>query len=373
MIRSSSRSGINRYLPAVLLAASLLYGCSAEESARPPSPRLVKVETLARKPPEGLPVLAVVRSRQRTALSFEVDGVLHKLLVQPGQQVTKGQLIAELDRAPAHSRLLQAGARVQARKAAAELAQQELARSKRLLAEGSLAANAVEQAEARYSMSLADLQNSQAQAQAAQRDYRLTQLVAPYDGQIVACTGEPYAHVTAAEPTVLMAAAGASELAAQLPVEQARALRIGARIDAQLAGTPSRRLKLTVRALSPMAEAGVLQEVKFDLPGSETTWAQGTPLALELQLPGADAAFTLPQQAFREAPGQGAQVFVYDPQSASVALRDVEVGGMRGARLIVSKGLAEGEQVVTAGAAFLVDHQAVTLLAEPGKGAGELP
>ncbi|HHH9110652.1 TPA: efflux RND transporter periplasmic adaptor subunit, partial [Pseudomonas aeruginosa] len=56
-----------------------------------------------------------------------------------------------------------------------------------------------------------------------------------------------------------------------------------------------------------------------------------------------------------------AEVFVFEPQTRQVTLRKVEVGGVSGSRLIVRDGVAPGDQVVIAGAAFLSDRQPVLL------------
>lgn len=52
---------------------------------------------------------------------------------------------------------------------------------------------------------------------------------------------------------------------------------------------------------------------------------------------------------------------MYEPETGQVKRREVELAGIEGSRLIVRAGLAQGEQVVVAGAAFLTDSQVVTL------------
>ena len=57
-------------------------------------------------------------------------------------------------------------------------------------------------------------------------------------------------------------------------------------------------------------------------------------------------------------------VFVYDPQSSTVAKRSIRTGGVRDNDIAVLEGLADGDVIATAGVTFLRDGQRVTLLGD---------
>ena len=69
----------------------------------------------------------------------------------------------------------------------------------------------------------------------------------------------------------------------------------------------------------------------------------------------------LPASALTEANGQPA-VWVVDPQSHTVSLREVDVSRYDPGSVVISKGLQNGEVVVTAGVQVLHPGQIVRLL-----------
>ena len=371
MIRSLFDSGCSRYMPVILLATSLLSGCSGEDPEVRPTPRLVKVETVSTHASSGLRFIGTVRAQHIADLVFEEDGVMELLMVQAGQHVKKGQVLAQLDREPARLRLAQARAKLQAQQSILLLSQQEAERSKRLFADGTVSQQVVEQSEAKYKADSAELLADKAAVSAAERGYNRTQVTAPFDGRVVS-SAEPHTRVAGGDPAVRMVSIGAQEIVALLPVDDVKNFSLGDVFDGAVEGQES-ALKLRLFALSPVAKGGALQEAKFEVSGEGVGLIDGSAIPVRLVNKSAAPAITLPTQSFRGEAGRDAQVFVYDAKSNTVLLRAVKVSGTSGARLIVSEGLSEGEQVVTAGAAFLSDHQAVSLIPAVGKDSDEQP
>ncbi|MFK8397783.1 efflux RND transporter periplasmic adaptor subunit [Pseudomonas sp. BGr12] len=364
--------GIGRYMPVILLASFALCACTAEEPPRASTPRQVKVETVTTQPREGLRLIGVVQTQHRADLSFEFGGLLEQVLVRAGQDVRQGQILAQLDRRPAQLKLDQAKAQLATQKQQVIQSQQALERNRRLFADGTVAQKDVEQATAQYQASVAQRAIDDAAMQLAQRELAATQLKAPFDGRVVSYEAEPHTQISAAQAVIKLEASGNQDVVAQVPVEQARTLSVGGNAlayDASEAGAP---LQLKLRSLSPAAKNGLLQEAKFEVISSATRLIDGTTLSVQVA-PGTGAVvMTLPQQAFRGSlTTQHAEVFVYEPQIRQVVLRPVELGGLQGSRLIVRDGLAPGEQVVTAGAAFLSDRQTVSLFKPTTSGAAE--
>lgn len=354
--------GIRRHMPVILLACFALSACSANEPPHEAAPRLVKVETVTAQPPEGLQLIGVVRSQHRADLSFEIGGLLEKILVRAGQDVRKGQTVAQLDRSPAQLKLDQAKAQLASQKQLVLQSQRVLDRSKRLLADGAVARKDVEQATANHLASLAQQRFGEAAVQLAQRDLDATQLKAPFSGRVVSYELEPHSQVAAAQTVIRMASAGQQEVIAQVPVDQARRLSIHSEVLGLDASQPGYLVRLQLQSLSPEAKSGVLQEAKFEVVSPGPRLAEGTAITVQVTPEAGLSAITLPHQAFRGASKPGyAEVFVYEPQTSQVELRQVEVGAASGSRLVVLSGLVLGEQVVTAGAAFLSDRQPVSL------------
>lgn len=353
--------GVSRLAPVILLATFALSACTSEDQLRPEILRPVKVETVSLQPPAGLQVIGTVRTQKRAELSFEVGGVLDQLFVRAGQEVRKGAVLAQLDRQPAELKLIQAKARLGAQKALVIQTRQLLESNRRLLEDGSAPRKDFEQAEAGYQLALAARDSEDAAVKQAQREYALTRLTAPFDGRVVSYAYEPHTQVSPGQSVIRMVSTGQQNVVAEIPVDQAKRLAVGIEalgVDGRQSGAA---LKLRMHSISPEAKGGVIQEAEFEILAQQTRLVEGTTLSIQLAA-GDTSVVTLPQQAFRGSPEEdGAEVFVYEPETGQVKRREVELAGIEGSRLIVRAGLAQGEQVVVAGAAFLTDSQVVTL------------
>lgn len=362
MIRPLFESGLSRYVPAILLAALSLGGCTPEEQVHTVAPRPVKVETVSMRPPQGLSLVGTVRAQNRAEMAFETAGVIDQILAQPGQQVSKGTLLAQLDRQPAQLKMAQAKAKLQAQQGLSRQSLQLLERSKRLLVDGTVAQKDVEQAQAQYQSALAEQNIDEAALKLAQREYALTQLRAPFGGRVVSRAVEPHTQITAGQHVLELIATDHQNVVVMIPVEQARGLAVGTEAVGFAEEHRTNALALRLRSLAPEAKGGMLQEAKFEISSPAGDLVDGASIAVQLATANSRAVITLPQQAFRGTPTAGeAEVFVYDPQSKRVMTRAVEVAGLDGARIVVRNGLSEGEQVVTAGSAFLTGRQEVSL------------
>jgi len=354
--------GVSRCMPVVLLASFALASCTTQEQPRPPITRQVKVQTVTTQPAQGQRLFATIRSQQRAELSFEFAGLLEQVLVRAGQQVHAGQVLAQLDRRAAQFKLDKAKAQLAAQNSQARQAQQALKRSRRLLDEGAVAKKEFEQAQSQYQTRVAQRAVGEAAVKLAARDYAATQLKAPFDGRIVSYDVEPHSRIAAAQTIIRMDSPAKWDVIAQVPVELARALSVGSKAIATYANQATDPLHLELRSLSPEAKRGMLQEAKFDVVSGGAGLVDGDTVSVQVVASKGAVVMTLARQALRgSANSQQAQVFVYQPQSRQVVLRPVVLGAAQGSALEIRAGLEPGEQVVTAGAAFLSDRQTVSL------------
>ena len=114
----------------------------------------------------------------------------------------------------------------------------------------------------------------------------------------------------------------------------------------------------SVREVAPQADAATrTYQVKVGIADPPDAMRLGATVTGSLQL-SAPPGFEVPASALTEADGHPA-VWVVDPQSQSVSLRNVEVLRHDPATVVISKGLETGEVVVTAGAQTLRPGQKV--------------
>jgi HlyD family secretion protein len=184
-----------------LLALVLLAAGGAAVMALRPQPVPVDVTRAVRAPlVVAIEEDGVTRVKDRFVVSAPVTGSLSRLALEPGDVVKEGDALAEI--APATSPLLdertraeaearlgaalsalgQAKAQVSRAKVAQDLAEQELARSRRLATNGSLSPQALEQAEFAARMRNEELSSATFGAKVAEEEVRVARVALGRDG-----------------------------------------------------------------------------------------------------------------------------------------------------------------------------------------------
>lgn len=232
-----------------------------------PSPVPVDV-AVARRAPLSLVIeeTGVTRVKDRFVVSSPVSGSLSRLSFEPGDVIREGDALAQL--APASSPLLdertraeaearldaassalgQAKAQVGRATAASELADQELARTRRLVGSGSLANQALEQAEFTARMRKEELSSAQFAEKIAKEQLRIArvalgltssrggrdrqvEVLAPVSGQILRVHQKSAGVVPAGTPLVELGEPRALELVVDLLTTDAVQVTIGTPVE----------------------------------------------------------------------------------------------------------------------------------------------
>jgi len=116
-----------------------------------------------------------------------------------------------------------------------------------------------------------------------------------------------------------------------------------------------------VREVAPQADAATRTfQVKVGIVDPPDGMRLGATVTGRIKLP-APPGVAVPASALMQAGGRPA-VWVVDPQSQTVALRDVDVLQYDPATVVISNGLQAGDVVVTAGVQTLRPGQKVRLL-----------
>lgn len=355
-----------RLIPALLatLALSLtLAACSAETPPTAPAAQPVRVVAVA-APDTGqnVTVNGLVAARDELRLAFKAGGVISRVLVDEGDAVRSGQLLADIATAEVDAQVTQA--REQALKAS-----RDLERAQNLFDRGLVARQVVQDAQ-----TAADV----AKAQAAAADFNLSRarIVAPGNGVVLRRLAEPGETVAAGSPVLLVSSAGRGWiLRAGVPDRVAVQLRRGDAASVVIDAWPGRTLPgriLQIAAASDSATGTMSVEIGFDPQGLNL--ASGLVGRGQLQLRDAATGKTagsskpasktlaIPVGAILEGDGTRAHVFVLNTDGATVRRVDIETAGLRGEQVLVNSGLAAGDQVVSEGAAWLADGDRVALV-----------
>lgn len=344
-----------------LALAAAVAGCSGDK-APAEQPRIVLVMRPVGGPDAAVSVYAgEIRARNESPLAFRVGGNIAKRLVDVGEAVKQGQLLAELD--PGDQRL-QAGA-AQAQLAAAEAdlvrARGDLQRYKALADQQLVSRSAYDAQLAAFKAAEGQANAARAQSGVAGNQAAYTQLRAPRDGVIASRSAEAGQTVAAGQAVFTLAADGGREVAIALPESRIREFHAGQQVLVELWSAPDRRMPGAIREISPQADAQArTYAARVALAGDAARQVElGQSARVYVQGDAGQSVLRLPLSALQRDGKGGTSVWVVDP--ATHALRSVPVatGPFGEDSVPVLSGLQAGDWVVAAGGHLLRDGQKV--------------
>ncbi|MBS1875811.1 MAG: efflux RND transporter periplasmic adaptor subunit [Acidobacteria bacterium] len=338
--------------------------------------------------PDYVTASGSVEAAQTVEVAFQIAGKVARVLVEEGQAVRRGQLLAELDGTDYSHAVDAASAQAQAaeavaRKAANGARPQELEqaridfdrwadeykRMKFLYDRKSLPPNDFKKVEAaynaareRYEMAkegtrvedkaAAEAQRRAAEAQAAEARKRLsdTQLRAPASGYIGMRRIEAGQTVGAGQPVLAILDLNPVKVRVGIPEAEIGKVRPGARAEITIPSLADRKFPGAVELIGVAADpAARTFAVKVTVPNPKRELLAG--MVSEARIIGTATvkALSLPGEAIVHDAQGATQVFVYYPDRGRVYAKRVEVGGPLTNELEIRGGLSGGELVVIAG------------------------
>jgi RND family efflux transporter MFP subunit len=366
-----------------LVGASLVAGCSSgrRAEAKPPTP--VKVQMVVTAMPRAeVRYSATIEPFQQVPLSFKASGYIEEVLrrsgtdgkprvVQAGDRVAKGTVLARVRDADARERVSQGRARLTEAQSALKKATLDLERARALFAAESLI-------KPDFDAALAAFESAQARTAAAQADLELAQislrdcvLVVPSSGVLLDRKVEVGSLVSPGLVGFIVADVSAVKARFGIPDHMIASVRlgepIGVIVDAAAetpfaglvsatapAADPTSRVfdvEVTIRNPAGLLRPGMIGTVSLNRPASPTASAAAPSVPLTAVVKSATRA------------GQYAVVIVERAGATDVArLRPVELGPVVGNGIAVLKGLEAGERVIVTGASSLVDGEAVRIV-----------
>jgi membrane fusion protein, macrolide-specific efflux system len=310
----------------------------------------------------------------------QVSGQLKKLHVRLGDQVKKGELLAEIDPVLQHNALKDAEAaqesvQAQIRAKKALLQQYELAyrRQLELAAQDAASRADLESAQAQLDTSRADLAALEAQLKkarvavdTAQANLEYTRIVAPMDGVVIGIvTEEGQTVVSAQAAPVILKLANLDTITVKAQISEADVTRVrpGQKVYFTILGDPDTRHYGTLRAIEPATDAAsssstsspssstaVYYNGLFDVPNPDRKLRVSMTAQVAVVLSEARQVLSIPVSALRDKGKDGRQtvkVLVAGvPQE-----RTIRVGISNNVNAQVIDGLREGERVLIGDAA----------------------
>jgi RND family efflux transporter MFP subunit len=337
----------------IAAASLLLAGCSEppvpSAAAKPVFVTTVAPTALA----QARTFTSVVRARVESDLAFRTGGKVVERLVEVGDSVQAGQVLARLDPADYQLAVKAAADQVQAASVDAQQAASDEARFRRLLADGSVGAADHERQKARADAAAARLDQARRQLELARNRAGYATLVAPYDGLVTALRFERGQVVAEGQSLASLARAGESEIVADLPEDWVGRAR-GLIATAAPWNDPKSQVRLVLRELSPQASAqGRTYRARYSAAAESRAQVAALPLGSTMQLTlsgpqAGPATVVLPVSAVVKGSGP-AGVWTLDAKGSGLVFTPVQVVAIDDASVHVT-GLAAGSRVVSVGA-----------------------
>lgn len=340
----------------ILAAGMALAACQAEEpdvAEERPDP-VVRVARVDMAPlAETRRYTGTVVPRTEVPEAFRVGGKVAARLVDVGERVEKGQILARLDPADLELQLAQRRAERRAAQTGLETAEAEAERARTLFERGHVTKAALDQRllardEARSRLDQAERLERLA---ANQRDYAV--LRATTAGAVSAAPVEVGQVVTAGQTVVTVARLDAKEVEVAIPESRLADLE-GSTARATLwAGERSYAAKL--REIAPEADGtSRTYPVRFAIPQADAAMRLGMTATVALSKGDPAPVARVPMTALLN-DGRGAVVFVVDPDADTLSRRPVTVAAYHANEAIIDSGLRQGERIVTLGVQKLED------------------
>lgn len=356
---------MRRWLILTLVVAS---GCPSGPSAggKPPRPPpLVEVATVvAADVPVVVRAPVDLRPVAQVDVSAKAVGYLDTVLVDRGDVVRRGQLLALVRPSDLPDQLASARGAVAQAEAANALAGITLERTSALAPKGLVSQQELQAATTAKAASDAQLAAAKANLAALATRLGETRLEAPFDGVVVARRVDPGALVGPATGPVLTVAR-VDVLRAFVPVAEkyAAKLRVGQTAHVTFEGAGFAPATATVRRLAPAFDAlSRTLDAELQLPNPQGALRSGLYGRAEIEVDLQQAVPLVPASAVQLFEDRA---FVYVLEGEVARRRPVTLGEDLGDRIAVTAGLAAGERLIVRGIDTLSDGAKVRVAGGP--------
>lgn len=347
------------------LAGLALAGCQPEQQRQPPAERpLVIVAAEPVPSAESVTLTGSIAARSESSLSFRTGGRIVERLVDVGDQVVRGQVLARID--PQVQRAGVEAARAQLASAQAEVAQAASAfsRAESLFTRGYTTRREFDLADQSLKVAQADRASAEARLASAEESLSFAELRADAAGVVTARDLDVGETAQAAARVFTVALDGSRDAVFDIY----EGLLLGGREPPEIVVTLVTDPRITargrIRQVAPSVDPqSATVRVKVGLDDTPPAMTLGSAVTGTAALPSAPV-FVLPSAAMASLEGRPA-VWVVDPDSGEVAMRAVRTLAYTSDTVTLDEGLRAGDRVVVEGTKLLRPGERIALPTEP--------
>lgn len=346
----------------VLVSPLALAACGGEQTAATPEIRPVRaIKVSTRTTPDGLTFTGHVEAMNEVTYAFRIGGRIIERLVNVGDHVEAGQVIARLDPQNEVNALRSAQAALSAAQGQLGVSRNTYERQRALLARGFTPRAQYEQAEQAYLTARARVEDAEAQVKIATDRLDFTELKVDAPGTVTARRAEQGEVVQPGQAIVQVARKDGRDAVFDVSAQVLRDMPADPEVQVTLADGSGASAKGRVREVAPQADPVTRTfQIRVGLIDPPEAMRLGSTVNGSVAVD-TGPVIEIPASALTRIDGKPA-VWIFDPTTKTVALRAVDIARFSPATVTVADGLKNAEIVVTAGVQALHPGQKVRLL-----------
>ncbi|MBT8364359.1 MAG: efflux RND transporter periplasmic adaptor subunit, partial [Deltaproteobacteria bacterium] len=288
-----------RYLFMAAFALIVFSGCRQE----PPPPieavRAIKTITVSEIASGRIRKFSgVVEAADKSSVSFEVAGNVQEVSVNVGDKVSKGDVLAVLDKRTYELNVKAAEAALGRSRAKFKNSSNDLKRLKRIakIDTGAVSEARLDNARAEYASTKQQVEFRISQLNLAKRDLEKTVLQAPFDGHIAERLVEPFYEIARGQRLFDIYMEGAMEAAVSIPESEIHGVYLGLPSEISFPTIPGKVYKGIVTEISKVAGNANAFPVKVTIEGDLERIRPGMTAEVNIMLAGetADTDYLVP-------------------------------------------------------------------------------
>ncbi|MEZ4703341.1 MAG: efflux RND transporter periplasmic adaptor subunit [Rhodothermales bacterium] len=364
-----------KFVPVITLAliAVFAFGCAGDQAGEESAAsgaitavRSTRIETLVVSPTSFEDVIEIngaVEATNDAVLSAQAVGSLI-YRAERGAYIPRGGVVARIDSTLLHAAFLQAQAQYDVAKAQHNLAKDTYDRQTPLFQDSIISANEYEQVRTQFAQAAAQMRQAEAGLAQIREQLDNTRVVAPFSGLVEDYMAELGEQVMTGTPIVRIVNTQSVKIAAGVPERYANDIAKGTRVDVALDQYGGQRFTAEVSfvgsAIDPDSRTFPI-EIRVD--NAERLLKPAMSLRLYVTRNVLKDVLVVPQNAvLLDESGYGAFVVEREGNLRIARRREVELGSSYGGYVVVTKGVAAGEEVVILGQQNLTEGDAVEVV-----------
>ena len=360
----SLSNSILRKLPAAgLVVAALGLAACSQEKAAPVAEVIRPVKTVEigeAQTTRQLDYSGSVRARVEMNLGFRVAGKVTERLVDIGQHVNSGDVLARIDASDYELSVKSAEASLDAAERQVETVDLARTRAEQLYTKNFAPKSQLDQARLTYDQAVATRDAARSTLAQAQNQVQYADLKATKDGIVTAVSADVGQVVAAGTPVMTVAVDGEKEVSIAVPEMDIAGFKPGKEVKASFWSDEGLTLDGKVREVAGSADPQSRTfAVRVSLPDDPRVLL-GMTANVQATVGSKAQLVSIPLTAMAEKDGKQI-VWTVDRSSDTVHPRPIKVASFTADGVAVADGLKQGDVVVAAGTQFMTENLKVKL------------